>query len=340
MVRAGSKLNNYYWEKPLVKKINPCLMPLAAGLCTLHVAHANAQEFPVRPIRIIIPYAAGGGSDITTRIVQAKATELLGQQLIVDNRAGGGTLIGTRMVQAAAADGYTVGVMDPAFIVNPVLVRDAGYIALKDFTPITLITATPLILVVHPSVPAKSVQELVDHAKANPGKLNYGSPGDGSAGHLAIEQFRAHFSLKMTHVAYKGAGPAVTALVAGEVPMLLAGSGAVPFVQDGRLRGLAATSTKRLASIPNVPTFAELGFAQVNVQTFAGLVAPAGVPAPAVKRPHAAFAGAAQTPDVRTRLEQLNQIPMGNTPTEFTTFLRENGTRLTQVLRDAGLKPN
>ncbi len=312
----------------------------AALLLTWGAHTACAQEFPTKPVRIIIPYATGGGSDITTRIVQGKAIELLGQSLIVDNRAGGGTLIGTRLVQAAPPDGYTLGVMDPAFIINPTLVRDAGYVALKDFAPITLISATPLILAVHPSLPAKSVQELVDHARANPGKLNYGSPGDGSAGHLAIEQFRAHFGLKMTHIAYKGAGPAVTALVAGEVPMLLAGSGAVPFVQDGRLRALAATSTRRLASIPNVPTFAELGFPQINVQTFAGVVAPAGTPAPAIKRLHAAFAGAAQTPEVKSRLEQLNQVPVGNTPAEFTTFLRDNGTRLTQVLRDAGLKAN
>ena len=312
----------------------------AAFLLALTAINVTAQPFPTRPIRVIIPYAAGGGSDITARIVQNKAMELLGQQLIVDNRAGGGTLIGTRMVQAANADGYTVGVMDPAFIINPTLVRDAGYWALKDFAPITLISATPLILVVHPAVPAKSVQELVDYAKANPGKLNYGSPGDGSAGHIAIEQFRAHFGLKMTHIAYKGAGPAVTALLAGEIPMLLAGSGAVPFVQDSRLRGLAATSDRRLASIPSVPTFTEIGYPQVNVQTFAGVVAPAGIPAATLKRLHAAFAGAALTPEVKNRLEQLNQFAVGNTPAEFATFLKENEVRLVQVLKDAGLKTN
>lgn len=301
---------------------------------------AHAQTFPTKPIRIIIPYAAGGGSDISTRIVQAKATELLGQSLIVDNRAGGATLIGTRMVQLAPADGYTVGVMDPAFIINPTLLRDAGYNALKDFTPVTLISATPLILVVTPSVPAKSVKELVDGVRASPGKFNFGSPGDGSAGHLAMEQFRSFFKLDMVHVAYKGAGPAVTALVAGEIPMLLAGSGAVPFIQDGRLRGLAATSSKRLPSIPAVPTFTELGFPQVNVQTFAGVVGPAGIPPAALRRLHAAFAGAAQTPEVKTRLENVNQLAVGNTPEEFTVFLRDNTTRLNQVVRDANIKSN
>ncbi|HTE13768.1 MAG TPA: tripartite tricarboxylate transporter substrate binding protein, partial [Burkholderiales bacterium] len=301
---------------------------------------ASSQDFPTRPIRIIIPYAAGGGSDITTRIVQGKAIELLGQSVIVDNRAGGGTLIGTRMVQAAAPDGYTLGVMDPAFIINPSLVRDAGYSVLKDFAPVTLMTATPLILAVTPSFPPKTVQELVDHARANPGKLNFGSPGDGSAGHLAIEQFRSVFKLNMMHIAYKGAGPAVTALAAGEIPMLLAGSGAVPFIQDGRLRGLAATSAKRLPSIPAVPTFTELGFPQVNVQTFAGLVAPAGTPRHAIRRLHAAFAGAVQTPEIKSRLEQLNQFPVGNTPEAFAVFLRDNGERLVNVVRDANIKTN
>ena len=301
-------------------------------------SHCYAQEYPIRSVRVIVPYAAGGGSDITIRIVQAKAMELLGQSLIVDNRAGGGTLIGTRMTQTSPADGYTIGVMDPAFIINPTLVKDAGYDALKDFTPVSLITATPLILVSPPSFPPKTVQELVDHVKANAGKVNYGSPGDGSAGHLAMEQFRNHFGLKMVHIPYKGAGPAVTAVVAAEVPMLIAGSGGVPFIQDGRLRGLAATSAKRLPAIPNVPTFAELGFPQINVQTFAGVVAPAGTPPAAIKKLHAAFAGATQTPEIKARLEQLNQFPVGNTPEEFAIFLRDNQARLVKVVRDSNIK--
>ena len=312
------------------------VLPLLAG--AIAAVPAAAQEFPHKPIRVVIPYAAGGGSDITMRIVQARAMELLGQSLIVDNRPGGGTLIGTRMVQQAPADGYTIGIMDPAFIINPTLVKSAGYDALKDFAPVTLITATPLILVTPASFPPKTVQELVDHVRANPGKVNFGSPGDGSAGHLAIEQFRSHFGLKMTHIPYKGAGPAVTAVVAGEVPMLIAGSGGVPFIQDGRLRGLAATSTKRLPSIPNVPTFAELGFPQINVQTFASVVAPAGTPPAALRRLNAAFAGATQSPEVKARLEQLNQFPVGNTQAEFGTFLKDTAERLVKVVRDANIK--
>jgi len=332
-VRSMSPVSGFQF---LVSSLKSLVAALAgAGVLT---ANALSQSFPTRPIRIVIPYAAAGGSDITTRIVQPRATEALGQSLIIDNRAGGGTLIGTRMVQAASPDGYTLGVMDPAFIVNPALLSDARYDALKDFAPVTLFSATPLILVVPPSVPAKTLQELLDYAKANPGRLNYGSPGNGSAGHIAIEQFRSVFALKMSHVPYKGAGPAVTAVVAAEIPMLMAGSGAVPFVQDGRLRGLGVTSAKRLPAISAVPTFAELNYPQVNVQTFAGLVAPAGTPRPVIQRLHAAFAGAVHNQDVRARLEQVNQLPVGNTPEEFAVFLRENAARFNKVVKEADIR--
>jgi tripartite-type tricarboxylate transporter receptor subunit TctC len=297
-----------------------------------------AQAYPTRPIRIIVPYAAAGGSDITTRIIQARASELLGQALVVDNRPGGATLIGTRAVASATADGYTLGVMDPAFIVNPTLISDARYDPLKDFAAVTLFTVTPLMLVVPPSFPARSVQALVDFAKTNPAKLNFGSPGDGSAGHIAMEQFRSFFGLQIVHVPYKGAGPAVAAVVGNEVPALFAGSGATPFVQDGRLRALAVTSAKRLTTLPAVQTFAELGFPQVNVQTFAGLVAPAGTPTIALRRLHSSFAGAIQTAEVKARLEQFSQIPVGSTPEEFASFLQENRTRLVTVLREANIK--
>jgi tripartite-type tricarboxylate transporter receptor subunit TctC len=301
-------------------------------------ADALGQVYPTRPIRIIVPYAAAGGSDITMRIIQAKASEHLGQPLVVDNRPGGATLIGTRAVASATADGYTLGVMDPAFIVNPTLLSDARYDPLNDFAAVTLFTVTPLMLVVPPSSPARSVQALVDLAKTHPAKLNFGSPGDGSAGHIAMEQFRAFFGLQVVHVPYKGAGPAVAAVVGNEVPALFAGSGATPFVQDGRLRALAVTSSRRLTTLPEVQTFAELGFPQVNVQTFAGLVAPAGTPIAAIRRLHTAFSGAIQAAAVKARLEQFSQIPVGSTPEEFADFLRENRTRLVMVLRKADIK--
>lgn len=317
------------------------LWALVAALATVAgTSAAFAVDFPVRPIRAIVPYAAGGGSDITSRIVQEKAAAVLGQPLVIENRAGGGTLIGTQAVAGAEPDGYTLGVMDPAFVINPVLLPNVRYDPLKDFAAVTLITVTPLILVVPSSSPAKSVQELVDDAKTHPGKLDYGSPGSGSGGHQAIEQFRHAFGLQMVHVPYKGAGPAVTAVVAGEVPMLMAGSGATPFVQAGQLRALAVTGATRLPTLPDVPTFAELGFPQVDVQTFAGLVAPAGTPRPVVEKVRAAFAQSVQTAEVRARLTQMSQIVAGSTPEEFAAFLRSHVSRLSKVVRDANIKPD
>src|SRR5262249_28945214 len=261
-----------------MRGLRPCLFALAAARAVW--ARALAQDFPARPVRIIVPYAPGGGTDITSRIVQDRTVALLGQPLVIENRAGGGTLIGTQAVANAPPDGYTLGAMDPAFVTNPQLMSDARYDPLRDFAPVTLLTVTPLILVVPPSFPARTVQELIDYARANPGKLNYGSPGSGSGGHLAIEQFRHAFGLQMVHVPYKGAGPAVAAIVANEVSMLMAGSGAVPFVQDGRLRALAATSAKRVPALPDVPPFAELGFPQPHLHTFPRPLPPPAPPPP------------------------------------------------------------
>lgn len=299
---------------------------------------ALAQDYPTRPIRIVIPYAAGGGSDITTRIVTEKAAGVLGQSFVIENRAGGATLIGTHAVATADPDGYTLGVMDPAFVANPALLANARYDPLKDFAPVTLFSTTPLVLVVHPSSPAKTLAELIEHAKKNPGTLNYGSPGTGSAGHLAIEQFRSAFGLQMVHIPYKGAGPAVADMVAGQVSMLMAGTGATPFVKSGQLRALAVTSPQRVPSMPDVPTFAELGYPGVNVQTFAGLVAPVAVPKAAVAKLHAAFAQVLATPEMRARLQEIGQFAVGNTPEQFGAFLRENMTQLGKVVRDANIK--
>jgi tripartite-type tricarboxylate transporter receptor subunit TctC len=308
---------------------------LAASGCDLF-----AQDFPNRPVRVIVPYSAGGGTDITIRTIQEQASAILGQQLVIDNRAGGGTLIGTKAVEKATPDGYTVGVFDPAFIINPTISTSADYDPLTGFIPVSLISVTPLILVVPSSTPFRTLKELVDYAAANPGKLTYASPGIGSGGHMAMEQFCNAFKLKIVHVPYKGSGPGIVALLAAETNMLLAGSGITPFVQEGRLRALAVTGAKRLSAVPDVPTFAELGYPNVNVQTFAGMVAPAGTPQAIIDKLHNAVAIAVRTPAVAARLDQVGQIPVGSSPNEFRTFLQDGTTNLRAIARDSNIKIN
>ncbi len=310
----------------------PLLMAVAGA------GHVHADTYPSQPIRVIVPYAAGGGSDITSRVIQNRLGELLKTSLVIDNRAGGGTLIGTRAVQVAPADGYTVGVMDPAFLTNPSLMPDAKYDPLKDFTPISLISVTPMILAVTNAYPAKTVKEMVDYGKANPGKLNYGSPGSGSAGQLAIEQFRTTFGLKGTHVPYKGSGPAGSAIVAGEIDALMSGSALIPLIQAGRIRGLAVTGSKRLPSLPDVPTFAELGYPQVNVQTYTALVAPAGTPQAVVDTLQKAMAETVKAPEMQKALEDRGQVAVGSTAPELAKFFKDTHTALTKVVKDADIK--
>jgi tripartite-type tricarboxylate transporter receptor subunit TctC len=297
-----------------------------------------AQDYPNRPVRIIVPYSAGGGTDITMRVVQEKMSSLLGQQMVIDNRAGGGTLIGTKVVEKATADGYTIGAMDPAFIINPSISSSADYDPLKNFEPVSLVSVTPLIMVVPLTTPFHTLKELIDYAKANPGKLTYASPGIGSGGHMAMEQFCNAFKLKIVHVPYRGSGPGIVALLGGETNMLMAGSGITPHVQQGRLRALAVTGTRRLPALPDVPTFTELGYPHINVQTFAGVVVPAGTSKAIIDKLHDAVAEAVRTPAVKARLEEYNQFPIGNTPDEFRKFLQDSMTDLKTIAHDSKIK--
>ncbi len=319
------------------------LFSFVTALVALHHAPPAlaqpANVYPQRPIRVVIPYAPGGGSDILARFLAPRLTAEYSQQIVVDNRPGGGAMIGTQIMARALPDGYTLGVIDSAFLINPALYRKMPYEALKDFAPITLFASSPLLLVVHPSVAAHSTQELVTLAKSRPGKLLFSSAGNGSALHLALEQFRLAAGIDTVHIPYKGGGPAVAELVAGQVNYSLASPASIgQFVKAGRIRALATTATSRLASFPDLPLLSEQGFRTVNANPCWGLVAPAGTPPAIVNKLYASLARHLNAPDLKPKLNDLDFDIVANTPEEFSAFIRSEIPKFAKLVRDAGVK--
>jgi tripartite-type tricarboxylate transporter receptor subunit TctC len=306
------------------------------------VAPAVAQPaapYPQRPIRVVVPYAPGGGSDILARFLAPRVAAELGQQMVVDNRPGGSAMIGTQIMARSAPDGYTLGVIDSAFMINPALYKKMPYDALRDFAPITLFASSPLLLTVHPSVQATTTQELIALAKSRPGKLAFGSAGNGTAIHLALEQFRLAAGIDTIHVPYKGGGPAVAELVAGHVAYSLTTPASIaPFVKAGRLRMLGTTAPRRIATFPDVPTLSEQGLAAVNANPIWGLVAPAGTAAGVVNRLHTVFVRHLNAPDLKPKLADLDFEVVANTPAEFGAFIRAEIPKFAKLVRDAGVK--
>ncbi|HEY0336749.1 MAG TPA: tripartite tricarboxylate transporter substrate binding protein [Burkholderiales bacterium] len=299
----------------------------------------STREYPQRPIRVVIPYAPGGGSDILARFLAPRIAVDLGQQIVIDNRPGGSAMIGTHIMARAAPDGYTLGVIDSAFMINPALYKKMSYDALKDFAPITLFASSPLLLVVHQSVPANSTSELIALAKSRAGKLTFSSAGNGTAIHLALEQFRLAAGIDTIHVPYKGGGPSVAELVAGHVAYSLASPASLaPFMKAGRVRVLATTSPTRLATFPDVPLLAEQGLGAVNSNPCWGMVAPAGTAPDIVKRLHAVIVRHLNAPDLKPRLAELDFEVVGNTPEEFSAFIRAEIPKFAKLVRDAGVK--
>ena len=300
---------------------------------------ANAQGFPARPVRIVVALAPGGGTDNLTRILAPKLTELLGQQIVVENRAGAGGQIGTDYVAKSPPDGYTLLNVDTSFASNPSLFAKLPYDSLKDFAAVSLLASAPVALIIHPSVPARSLRELLALAKARPALFNFARGGYGSATHLAVEQFRAATGIDIVVVPYKGGGPATADVLAGQVVMMFGGpSSLAQHVATGRLRALAVTGGKQIPALPGVHTFAEAGLAAVDAGSYWGSLAPAATPRDIVNTLSVAMVKALQMPDVRQRLISLGYEPLGSTPDEFAANLRSEMAKWAKAAKDAKIR--
>ena len=316
---------------------------MALAACALVVsASAQAQQaYPNRPIRFILPYATGGGTDAAARLFGQKLSEAFGHQVVVDNRAGAGGIIGFELAAKALPDGYTLVMAAVNFTVLPSLHKKLPYDTVRDFAPVSLLVAYPHLLVVHPSVAVTSVKELLALAKAKPGQLNYASSGTGSVAHITAELFKSLAGVNLVHVSYKGTGPAMIGLLAGEAGIAFHSvSATAPHVRAGRLRALAATSDKRATSFPDLPTIAEAGVPGYEASNWAGVLAPAGTPRPIIARLHAELMRILKLPDVGQRLAASDFELVGNTPEEFGALISKEVVKWGKVAKGAGISSN
>jgi tripartite-type tricarboxylate transporter receptor subunit TctC len=281
----------------------------------------------------------GGGTDTLSRLLGPYLSDEFGQQVVIDNRAGGSSTIGTQLIARATPDGHTIGMIDAAFVVNPSLLGKLPYDTLQDFTPVVLVATAPLVLVVHPAVAAKSVRELIALAKSQPGKLSFGSAGNGTAVHLAGEQLRAVGGVDIQHIPYKGAGQSMTELLGAQITMVFATqSGIKAHVATGRLRALAITSPKRTQAMPDVMTFAEAGYAAIDAVTINGILAPANTPKDYVQRVNAVVNRALKKTELQAKLVDLGFEVAGGTPEEFAAWIRTEIVKWAKVVKDSGAK--
>jgi tripartite-type tricarboxylate transporter receptor subunit TctC len=299
-----------------------------------------AQAYPDKPIRVIVPVPAGGTPDVVARMVTPGLSSLLGQQLVVDNRGGAGGLIGAEMAAKAVADGYTLFFSSPGSLtILPHLQKHVNYDTLRDFAPVSLVSIGPFLLITHPSVPAKSVKELLALAKAEPGKLNYASAGSGAANHLAMELFKSMAGVDITHHPYKGAPQALTDLIGGSVNLMF--NSIPPVIQHikaGRLRLLAVSSAKRSPQLPDVPTVSEAGVPGYESITWFGLLAPAKTPPAIIARLHRDLVQVVRAPEMQTQLEHQGYDAVGGSPAEFAAFIRAESAKYARVIKISGAK--
>ena len=309
-------------------------------LAALVFSHARAQPtYPDHPVRIVVPYAPGGGTDLTTRLIAQRLTGRLGKSVVVENRPGGAGNLGVEVVARSAPDGYTLLMAGLSFAVNPALFAKLNFDAIEDFEAVSLVAKVPLVVVVHPSVKANSIPELIALAKANPGRLNYASGGIGTANHVAGELFKYMAKVDIVHVPYKGGGPALSDVTGGQVQILFnTMTSTVGFIKSGKLRGLAVTGTQRLPVTPELPTVAESGLPGFEVSAWFGVMAPAKTPQAIVKRLNEEIVAITRSAEARESFAQQSAEPVGSTPQAFAAHVRGEIDKWTKVARAANLK--
>ncbi len=300
---------------------------------------AQAQNYPDKSVRVVVGFTAGGPTDVIARIVAQKLSETWGQQFYIENIPGAGSNTASGMVVKTPPDGYTLLVISTGFVVNPSLYAKVPYDAVKDFAPITLVAASPNVVSVHPSVPAKTVQELIALIRANPGKYSFAGPGIGSTPHLSGELFRIRFGLDLVHVPFPGAAPAVGAAIAGHVPIVFSAvPPAISAIQSGQVRALAVTAPKRIPALPDVPTMAESGVADQEADTLTGIIAPAGTPREIVDKLYREIKRVVALPDVQEKLGAVGFQPVVNTPDEFAARIKLELAKWEKVVHDAKIR--
>jgi tripartite-type tricarboxylate transporter receptor subunit TctC len=318
----------------------PFPVAVAASLLAALAAPAAAQDYPSRSITLIVPYAAGGGNDLMARTAAEKMSKTLGQQIVIENRGGAGGSIATRQIAKAEPDGYTLGLGGTGTLaINPTLYANVGYDPRKDFTPIGLIATSALVVCVHPSLPVRSIPDLIALAKKEPGKLNYASAGAGSGIHLGTEFFATMAGIKLTHIPYKGSSPALTDLVGGHVAIYFSSlPPAVGLVKEGKVRALAVTSVKRSPILPDLPTVAEAALPGYEAVLHYGIVAPAGTPRAIIDKLSAALRAAVMSEDLKSRLADDGAEPLPSTPEDYAADIDREETKWSAIVKTSGAK--
>jgi len=314
---------------------------LAAGAAALPAVSRLtwAQAYPARPVRMIVPFAPGGQNDAIGRLIAQKLSEHYGKQYVIENVGGGGGVVGTGRAAQAAHDGYTLLVMDTGFVLNPFVYPKVPYDPFKDFDPVSIAVTTTQVLTVTPSLPVQNVKELVDLVKANPGKFSYASPGIGTPGHMTAELFRLALGLDLVHVPFNGAGPAVASTIGGHTPIAFGSpASSVAQVKDGKLRGLAVASGKRLLALPDLPTMGQAGFPDIDVEFWIGIFAPAGTPAEIVAALNREIDKVVALPDVRQRLDSLGFEAAAIRLEDSAAKLKSESAKWAKVVQAAGIK--